>query len=232
MSVSATRAPLRKLAAEGDASRFHVAAKARGRLAARPIASDLRQTALDAVAFGVVICSPTGVILLSNVAARELGHRRSGVFVGAKGAVIAAASVEQTALLHTVIRRACAGHAGGLRVRGSDEASLSLLVKPEFPHSVGVKDHGNAVIAIQADESMGSSLIAPLRHVFGLSPAQAEICALLVCGRTFEEVAHSRGIAVSTARTHFETICVKVGAKNLRQMLRIVSTLPALRASF
>ncbi|AWN36139.1 hypothetical protein [Methylobacterium radiodurans] len=68
-----------------------------------------------------------------------------------------------------------------------------------------------------------------LPQLFGLSPAQAALCVQLARGLTFEAAADERGVALSTARTHFLGILQKTGAANLRDLLRLLGTLPQVR---
>ena len=66
--------------------------------------------------------------------------------------------------------------------------------------------------------------------LFGVSPAQAEIALAIYNGKTPEQIAIERGVAISTLRTHLAEIFLRTGAESQRDLVRLLGTLPPVRA--
>lgn len=187
-----------------------------------------RGAALDGVSFGIVVCSRDAKILDMNQAALDLVAAGAGIQY-APGPTIAAGSAAETQALHRLIGETVAlGRPGAMRV-GSGQASLSIQAVPARLQPEGWPAGGTCILYVERGDAPSGPGEAALIEIFGLSRAQAGLCVLLYSGLTFEEAAARRGIATSTARTHFGVILRRTGAKNLRDLLRLLATLPTLR---
>ncbi|WP_132252791.1 helix-turn-helix transcriptional regulator [Methylobacterium segetis] len=179
--------------------------------------------ALDALAFGIVVCGPNGRVRRLNRAAEDLARAGAGLALGPRGA-LAAASPGESADLRALVQGAAAGRPGAMRLRGKDGIRLSVLATP-----LGAgRAAPSALLTLRRDDAPAAPAPALLQRLFGLTPAQAALCGQLAAGLTFEEAAAARGVAVSTARTHFLGILARTGTQNLRDLLRLLGTLPPL----
>ena len=66
-----------------------------------------------------------------------------------------------------------------------------------------------------------------LRLLFGLSQAEADVLGGLLAGRTLEQCARLRGVALSTVRTQLASIFAKTGTSCQAQLIAAARALPA-----
>lgn len=163
-----------------------------------------------------------------NQAALDLVRAGAGILC-APGPTIAAASARETRALRRLIGEAVAFDRPGAMRMGSGETSLSVQVLSARLQPVDGPAGGTCILYLERGAAPSGPGEAALMQIFGLSPAQARLCILLHSGLTFEEAAARRGIAISTARTHFGAVLRRTGARNLRDLLRLLATLPMLR---
>ncbi len=66
-----------------------------------------------------------------------------------------------------------------------------------------------------------------LRLVFSLSPAQANIAALLASGQSVEEIASARAVSVSTIRTQIKHVFEKMNVRRVGELVALVGRVVA-----
>jgi len=189
----------------------------------RAIAPDRPLSALDALAFGAIICNKVGAVEYANAAAERLASREVGIVLRSGGSQVGAFLPEEGAKLAAVIREAAAGEAGGIRLSGRRQTAL-LLLASALPH-----EPNRALLTMDQEMAPPSFSATTLSALFRLSPAQASLAMALYEGKGFEEIAQERGVKVSTLRTHFAEVLTRTGAKGLRDLVRLLGSLPPLR---
>ena len=189
-----------------------------------------QRSAFEALRFGVVICTADAGVLYANRAALDLERQGAGLVIGTLARGMRALKDAQTPLLTRMIRLAATGTPGALGLTGSDGVMLSVLATPLAPDGPLAAKPWKVLLSLRrADAGFGHEE-ARLRQWFGLSPAQARLCLQLADGRTFEEAAAELGMALATARAHFRTILAKTRARNLRDLLKLLASLPQVGA--
>ena len=73
-------------------------------------------------------------------------------------------------------------------------------------------------IGAPPDEQDGADTTAA---AFGLTPAETQVLASLLAGRTLAETAVALGIAPSTAKTHLDHIFAKTGVTRQADLMRL-----------
>ncbi len=198
-----------------------------------PPRTQMHAAALDALAFGVVVCEAGGRIVLANKAAQALAHAGAGITLGRTGKGLGAAVPAQTRALAALVNDAArAGPGGIIRLTGRDGcAELIALVTP-LPRSFGL-DGGTrpaySLVTLRSAWDSPSFSAEMLIALFGVSPTQAEIALAIYNGKTPEQIAAERGVAISTLRTHLAEIFLRTGAENQRDLVRLLGTLPPVR---
>jgi DNA-binding CsgD family transcriptional regulator len=72
--------------------------------------------------------------------------------------------------------------------------------------------------------------ISAATSAFRLTPAETQVLAQVLDGRTLAEAAAILGVARSTVKTHLESIYVKTGTRRLPELVRVTAGLvPSLR---
>lgn len=230
VTIALNRSETRRLLGEADravlqdlAIHLKAALALRGRFQAEREALSARDSALDALRFAVLVCDGEARVRTMNAVAAEFAS--AGVIgLGPRGSGLSVGHPEEGRSLQALVRAAIQGRPGAMRARGPDGAGFSILVTPTRR-----QDRDLALICLTRDDAPPDLEAGTLVRLFGVSPAQAELCLLLLAGRTFEEAAAERGIATSTARSYFALILARTGARNLRDLLRLLTALPQVR---
>lgn len=238
-TASLERPGSRRLFDTGDKPKFerlvpHVKRALQLRLRQQAHGPPRRMTAatLDAFTFGIVLCDAHGRIALANAAAEDMARVTGAFTLGGTRKGIGTRVASESRRLGALIADAAAGGSGGvMRIKGPDGAVLIALVTALPPGFAPIREttHGLALVTLRSTGNNLSLSAAMLRALFGLSPTQAEIALAIFAGKTPERIARDRNIAISTLRTHLAEIFVRTGAKNQRDLVRLLGTLPPVR---
>ena len=71
--------------------------------------------------------------------------------------------------------------------------------------------------------------ITQIAQRFGLTPSETETVRLLGHGKTASQIAQSRGVRISTVRSHISSSLAKTGTSRQTQLLSLIARLPANR---
>jgi DNA-binding NarL/FixJ family response regulator len=179
--------------------------------------------ALEAMAFGAVVCDRRALRVYANPAAEALARGRLGLsFSKDKIGAMLPAQTQQLARL--IQRAAGGGAAGSLLLTDRDGTALLIALVTPLPQV----DGGRALVAIRQVGGRPAFTQAGLRELFRLSPAQAALAMGLYEGKSFEDIATERGVKISTLRTHFAEVLARTGSKSLRDLVRRLGTIPPL----
>lgn len=201
----------------------------RRRLRGTGIVVENGAAALDAYAFGAVVCDGEGRIAYANAAARTDALCGAGI-VFLAGNRVSTVDRRDAEPLARLVRETSLGGAGGL-MRLTDRAGLPgllALVSP-LPRRHAADRAGQILISLRRTSGNASFTKAMLMRAFRLSPAQAEIAIALYEGTPVEEIASRRNVKMTTMRTHLAEILLRTGAENLRDLVRLLATIPPLR---
>lgn len=190
------------------------------------ILSDIMQTLSEAIFVVDGECHP---VFLNHAAERLLAEDDRLVLTHG---MLAAASGQETGKLRQLVAAAagCPGSGsatpnGEITIAGPSGARpLLLRIKP-IPHSA--IDRGGRykqVVAVFADVATGATDTArQLHESYHLTPAEARLAALIVCGYTLHAAACSLHISNNTARTHMKRIYDKTETHRQVDLIRLVA---------
>jgi DNA-binding CsgD family transcriptional regulator/PAS domain-containing protein len=190
--------------------------------------------AVDRLPYGVVILDETGQILFVNAAGEEMLAEGDGLrTVG--GRLSAIPRREADALRHLVAKasappgRLPEGAAGFLQVsRPSGQRDFALLIAPLRLDMFALTNRRPAAIVFITDpERAAVGVEAILRRLFALTPAEAEVTAQLLRGRSLEEIRAELGTSVHTTRTHLKRVFAKTGTRSQAELVRVILRSPA-----
>lgn len=184
--------------------------------------------ALDALAFGAVVCDHRGRIAFANQAAEELSHAGAGIRLEAHGVGLRAEAPEENQRLSLAITSAATGGSGGaVAIRGREGQQLHVLVAP-LPQRLG-DQRGLALVAFRLSESQSSLTEAAAIRLFNLTPAEARLAIGLMRGATLAELADQFRVSLNTLKTQLAQVTYKTGADSQRDLVRRLSLIPQLR---
>jgi DNA-binding CsgD family transcriptional regulator/PAS domain-containing protein len=198
--------------------------------------------ALDALATAVVVVDAELRIVLANAAAEAIAADRLGLQIlaqrvgpGPRHRILAALQHEDQRALGALVQATAMGGSpgGGLRVRDASLApALAVLVSPlprrlsDGAGGLTGRVPGQALILLR---DLRAALRAPdpslLRRLFMLTPAEAEVACALYGGATKSAVAAMRGLKESTIKSQVDSILLKTGTANLRDLERLLASL-------
>lgn len=195
----------------------------------------MHTAALDALAFGVLVCSADGRILLANKAAAALAAAGAGITLGDRRKGLGALVQSEAKALGALVRDAASGRSGGvMRLTGRGGGTELVALVTPLPRNFGLPGGGApqayALVTLRSAHDSPSFSAEILSVLFGLSPTQAAVALAIFNGKDPEQIAAERGVAISTLRTHLAEIFLRTGAESQRDLVRLLGMLPPVRA--
>ena len=194
----------------------------RGQLASAARREGNLTTMVDAIANPILLVTAMGRIVEANAAAEEILRKGDGLRRH-KG-VLAATSCAANKQLEGAIFAASASQAGGaISIPKADGGQhvLSLV-------AVACEGSPRKVLITALAERPDKTREARLRHLFGLSPSEAQIAVRLSQGVTLAELAEERAVSLGTIRSQVKAVSGKLGCSRQSNIVRIVLSLPPL----
>lgn len=213
------------------ASRLHLCATAR-------CERDLALTILDDLGIGALLVEPCLHVLASTSAARSILSAGEGLTV--RGDTLRATRPEDDAHLRHLVRSTLDAARRGERMRttmialhrspGIRPLAVAATADP-FAHDRSDPSIPERIALLVSDGDRLPALpCTHLEALYELTPAEAELAALLAAGLTVEEAAARRGITVGTARVQLKSVFAKTDTHRQSELVRVLATLPALRS--
>lgn len=187
---------------------------------------------LDHLPFGVVQLTANGLFVGANRAAESLLRGNDGLTVGPLGVVRAALGRDDARLQRAiadavkVTAGAAAGAAtdGHLRIaRPSGRKAYVVIVASLGLDRIALSTRQPAAMLLITDPEQAPRLDeGALAALFGFTPAEARLVALLTTGRPLPAIARELGIGFETARTHLARARAKTGTSSQIDLVRTV----------
>ncbi|MCV6592615.1 MAG: helix-turn-helix transcriptional regulator [Silicimonas sp.] len=179
--------------------------------------ADAFQGFLDVVAVPLVVCDGDGLVQFGNAAGQRLIARGSALKQSARGRISLADPHDTDRLFQCFRSIEDSQTPTGLRIE-DEMGPLSLCIAPFHPRmspEAQADRHifeNRTLYAIFAGTE-GEARVNPglLQDVFGLTPREAQVCSLIVAGKTPAEIARSDGLAEKTVRNQVQSVLEKVG---------------------
>lgn len=188
---------------------------------------------LDGMPIGILLLNANGGIIGANRRANEIIEGEPRV----AGDVLVHGTNGRGAVLREAVSRilprngSAAAQADTVAFslpRGQDLRAITVLVTalrhvpedadPDGPHAVALISHPD-----RAPETSEERL----RHLYGLSYAEARLTSLLATGHRLDEAAEILGVAYETVRKHLKQVFQKTGVDRQAELVRLVVTGPA-----
>lgn len=131
---------------------------------------------------------------------------------------------DESRRLHAMIARVASGGAGGmLLLSGAEAAPFAVLVAP-LPFARG-EDGRLVLVTLRRLGTCHPDTADRLACLFGLTLAERGVLEGLLLGRSVEEISATRAVSLATVRAQIRQLLMKFGAGNLRDVVRIASSL-------
>jgi DNA-binding CsgD family transcriptional regulator len=193
---------------------------------ARGWRTDIGTEVFSRLALGVVVINEIGQVVEVNPAAEAILARHDGLsvrqsrivpgraFEAARFDSQLAATLSQPSLTRKTSRM-LVGRAGGRR-----PYTLTLVPSTAYPGSPG---RTYAILLIDDPES-GLPSEDDLAELYGLSPAESRLAALLARGKRLPEIGRDAGVKITTLRTQMRSILKKVNVERSADLLVALSS--------
>jgi DNA-binding NarL/FixJ family response regulator len=175
---------------------------------------------------GAVAVGIRGAVIFVNDAARHLTAHDGALWLGSRG--FGATHAHENERLRVLIADAAAGGPGGaMRLRGpAGDCALVGVVSP-LPRSL--QDSQGLALVLLKDTAREQIPCDLFQAVYGLTSAEASLAVALTRGDSPQEIATKRHVRLTTVRTQIRQILGKTEAKNLRDLVRVLMSVGAVR---
>jgi DNA-binding CsgD family transcriptional regulator/PAS domain-containing protein len=186
---------------------------------------------LDRLQRAIVVTGADGEVRFANRAADRLLSR--GDALGARRGRLFAARQQQSGALESLIARAARTGIGDDAVAldavslpsTGDYSALAVVAEPLSPahgERLGHAATAGAVLFIGDSDASTRPPAECLAHVYGLTPAEARLAALIVEGEDLSAAARTMHVSLNTVKYHLKTVFEKVGVTRQTQLVRRV----------
>jgi DNA-binding CsgD family transcriptional regulator len=183
---------------------------------------------VDSLAFGIIICDPTGLVLFANRVADQLAGAGHGIMFATSpsGRVLTASKPAERRAFGDLIKEAASGSESGIRLSAHESFALVIAAPIELRADDSIQQAVQVLIA--AEQKLTAAVESRLISIFKLSPTQAALAVALYNGETLAAFAGSRNNKLTTVRSHLSRIFLKTGTRNQADLMRLISTVPHL----
>ena len=180
---------------------------------------------LDHLPHGVVFLDRTLKVLFANRPARALLSADAPIRVG-RDQRLRVMDVDESRLLGALITATLRGEmeesARALLIGGKSAQPLAVMVA-----TIG---HDGATLFINAPHAPPSVDRSVLESLYGLTPAESRLVALLTRGLTLDAIAKRANLSPHTLRTQLKQIFRKSGTSRQSELIKLILTGPAVIA--
>jgi DNA-binding CsgD family transcriptional regulator len=184
--------------------------------------------ALDHYLIGTFITSENGTLLLENAEADRILERNDGLVKDSKGHL--GLSGDNNAELLSLIAKVSATASGeGMdaeqimtvtRRSGLRPYVLSICPLRDPEHSLESNFRG-AIIYVIDPSNISIISTEGMAKLYGLTPAEDDVCSLLVKGLTTQEIADTRSVTIETVRSQIKALMKKTRVKSRIQLIKL-----------
>lgn len=194
--------------------------------------------ALDHVLVGLAVALPSDELIVRSAEAERILSERDGLSLGRDGRLTCRDPDQRREI-------DCAIHQAAATLRGAANCpeSLHLIERRSAAHAylvevVPLADRDGevesalegALITIVDPDNVPPTSVTRFAQLHRLTPAETEVCALLVNGATREEIADHRGTSPETTKQQIKSLMRKCDARQRGQLIRLIfCTLLAVR---
>jgi FixJ family two-component response regulator len=191
---------------------------------------------INRLPMGVLLVGGEGHVLLTNRTAEVILADQDGLTINDERELSITAASLGSASLRDLLLGATGLTQGQRRMGGattllrpSEEPLLSVLVTPlgELTDPIG-REQPAAAVFISDPGRRVETAEDLLRRLYGLTPTEARLTAILMQGKSLEDAAPELSISINTARTHIKRVFSKTGTTRQGDLISLLLSGPAL----
>jgi DNA-binding CsgD family transcriptional regulator len=187
-------------------------------------ATALLGAVLDEIDYGVMVVDPSSASVLhaNRLALDEVHVQRTLRLTDAR---VEAADPPARRALEAALAAVRLGRRSLVRLppaHGGEGREAQAAVVPLAAEGGSVR----ALLVFGKRQVADTLAVGFFARAHALTPTEDAVLAALCSGRKPAQIAHDHGVAISTVRTHVNSIRVKTGTTSIRELIGRVSTLP------
>jgi DNA-binding CsgD family transcriptional regulator len=192
---------------------------------------------LDSLDYATAVCDTSGELLVGNEAALGILHQGDGIRLKV-GRIELNEPALQRRLRALLLECTAADPLADAPVRGalmvarpSGLQPYQVVLRAIRPERTMFVHRGEPLWSIVINDPARASAptIRAIAMLYGLTPAEAHLAESLIAGGNPDEIAQQRGVRITTIRSQLASLFSKTGARRQAELVRIFSTVPALR---
>jgi DNA-binding CsgD family transcriptional regulator/PAS domain-containing protein len=197
------------------------------RIESAEVEREVFTNALNRLSIGAIVVDREAKIIRITQKAEEIIRRRRILICG-NGRLQLSTNTEKRAELIDAISAMASPDAPAhtlrtISLQGDDGEVLSLVVRPAaFAARLEVPIRGAALVIVADATSAVAPSSTTLSRLFGLTPAEAELAALLGQGLDLEGASVMLGITKNTAKAHLRMIFAKTRVSRQSSLVRLI----------
>ncbi len=195
---------------------------------------DMLSKTLDKLPQGALVINEIGYPIFMNESAKQMLARQDGLSLDRQGKLQVSqrpAAVALQQMIHSAsqpydaLKQDCGG---ALQIeRPSGLRAYALMIAPlNLELSQLNYQQAAAMIFITDPEMQAEVPTDMLQRLYGLTPAEAKLAALLAHGKSVTEAAEELHVTQNTARTHLKHIFQKTGVKRQSELVKLILNSP------
>lgn len=186
-------------------------------------------SALNQVDVALAIAIPTGEIIVKNTRAEEIFSEKDGIRLRADGRIECSGSKATSAIAKSIVRNGATASGNGNTSgeyftipRPSGRADYVIDVAPLSASDDELDRMLNGALLTIVDLAAPPNLeVEKFTTVYGLSPSEADVCAMILQGYDLREIARHRDTTTTTAKNQLAAVFAKTGMASRADLVRL-----------
>lgn len=187
------------------------------------------QAVIERIGVGVALVDGKSAVMATNAIADAILAARNGLKIVDRrltAGSVAVARVLESAVHAAAEAQTAPDHAPGRPLaiaRDGDLSPLTVMIHPgPDVQPVNAPLRRSAIVVMRDPDRRASVSADVVRQLFGLTPAEAHLAALLAQGLDLDEAAAELGIRRNTARSQLQAVFMKTDVKRQSELVRMI----------
>lgn len=186
---------------------------------------------LSTLTFAVIICDGNAAVEFANPAAEQMAASGSGLRIARRSDGATLQLTTRTQELHSLVRNAASGGAGGaMRIDSPGETLLILVAPLPGNHDLAATFGSRVMVSIKGTGLDGRPSKTHLAALFNFTATESVLALALMSSKSIDEIAVERGVKIPTLRTQLASMFAKTGTDNQRDLVRLLGTIPQVQS--
>lgn len=190
----------------------------RGRLSGSRIQSADATAALDAMAYPIFLLDRTGRVLFMNKSAEQKSRKQGGIRTRNRRLVLV--RQEDNEALDQAIARVLIGKPAAVEtiVTSRSETATEIILVAPFPRASGLRASAIVIVGDRGGRNRGRSV--EFARIHSLTPTEIRLVESLSAGRSIQDIATERQVAVDTVNKQVKQTMAKIGCHRQVDIVR------------